>query len=178
MSGTSELTTQRDAALESFDAAARELEQAFQAVPDEALRYKPEGDDYTLGGLAVHVAQVLRHYGRVLELVVAAGFGEVRAGGPHSEPGLTDEMIRSGFSGSERPAVFQALRAAHEGLAATARGLSADQFARKAPVYYGPDAREPYPTAAADVLVWVTDHYREHVTQVGELVQRWRATAS
>ena len=53
------VSMERDAALSDFAAARQEWEEAFARVPDEALRYLKPGDDYSLGGLQVHINWVL-----------------------------------------------------------------------------------------------------------------------
>ena len=60
-------TQDRDAVLSAFDEARAEFEAALRRAPDAALRYKPDGEDYALGGLVVHVSDVLRRYARVLD---------------------------------------------------------------------------------------------------------------
>jgi hypothetical protein len=158
----------RATALADFDRARDELEAAFQAVPDEALRYLPEGDEYALGGLAVHVTEVMTHYSHVLDEVRAAGFQEVRVvEPPPSEP------VRIGFGRDERGAVFESMRAAHDRLAANVRALAGDDCTRKAPVHYGA-AAEPFDTSAADVMGWMIGHYRDHAKQVADMLAAWQ----
>jgi hypothetical protein len=55
---------------------------------------------------------------------------------------------------------------------AGARRLREEDWARKGPVIYG-EGQDPYPTSAEDILGWLRDHYREHVTQSAELVSAW-----
>jgi hypothetical protein len=50
-----------------------------------------------------------------------------------------------------------------------------EDFERKAPVRYEPGA-EPYTTSAADVAGWLTGHYQEHVPQIRQLLDDWRAS--
>ena len=50
----------RDAIVAGFDQSRQEFEEAVRRAPDAALRFKPLGEDYALGGLVVHVSQVLR----------------------------------------------------------------------------------------------------------------------
>lgn len=158
----------RATALADFGRARDELEAAFQTVPDEALRYLPEGDEYALGGLAVHVTEVMTHYSHVLDEVRAAGFREVRVvEPPPSEP------VRVGFGGDARAAVFESMRAAHDRLAANVRALAGDDYTRKAPVQYG-TAAEPFDTSAADVMGWMIGHYRDHAGQVQVMLAGWR----
>jgi len=33
---------------------------------------------------------------------------------------------------------------------------------------------EPYDTSPQDLAGWLSDHYREHVTQTAELIEDWR----
>ena len=63
---------EQEAALADFDRARTEFEEAVRRAPDAALRYRASGDDYALGGLVVHVMQVLDHYARVLAAIHAA----------------------------------------------------------------------------------------------------------
>jgi len=70
------------ARLAEFDAARLEFEEAVRAAPDAALRFKPEGEDYALGGLVVHVAQVLRRYATVVDTIRAADWGSTAGSWP------------------------------------------------------------------------------------------------
>jgi len=45
-------------------------------------------------------------------------------------------------------------------------------------VIFGGSGGQPYPTSAADIKAWLTDHYFEHVPHVAELLQGWRAAAA
>jgi hypothetical protein len=165
------LAEARDARLAAFDAARVEFEESVRRAPDAALRFKPAGEDYALGGLVVHVAQVLRKYARVLDAVRAADWQAV------SEPSSSDTaeeaaLIREGFDGPARVAVLEDMRSAHSALVDAVRLAPGDSFERKAPVTYS-GSREPYPTSSADVVGWCLDHYKEHVQQVGELIEGW-----
>jgi hypothetical protein len=155
-------------ALVDFGRTRDELEAAFRAVPDEALRYLPEGDEYALGGLAVHVTEVLAHYSHVLDEMRAAGFQEVRVVEPPPS-----EAVRVGFGGDARGAVFESMRAAHDRLAANVGMLAGDDYTRKAPVYYG-TAAEPVDTSAADIMGWMIGHYRDHAKQVADMLATWQ----
>jgi hypothetical protein len=165
----------RDAALAAFAQARVGFEEAYRPVPDEALRYVPAGEDYTLGGLVVHVTDTITHYARVLDSMVGAGYGQVRVVDPEDERPRIDALIRNGYSGSERAQVFAELGAAHDALAAKVQAFPAPDYTRQAPVLYGADAAEAYQTRAADVLGWLIDHYQEHITQATELLDIWRS---
>src|SRR5438270_13533741 len=83
---------ERHDALADFDVALDEWEGAFARVPDGALTYLKPGDDYSLGGLQVHVNWVLVHYRRVLDGIVAAGFDGI---GPQDPTGA-EAQARAG----------------------------------------------------------------------------------
>lgn len=157
--------------LAEFDAARAEFEESVRRAPDAALRFKPAGEDYALGGLVVHVAEVLRKYAAVLDAIRLANWqalGEPAAAGRSEDAAL----IREGFDGSTRAAVIDDMRAAHAALADAVRVTPEEAFERKAPVTYS-GSSEAFPTSAADVLGWVVDHYKEHTQQVADLVTAW-----
>src|SRR5438270_6807151 len=104
---------ERHDALADFDVALDEWEGAFAKVPDGALMYLNPGDDYSLGGLQVHVNWVLAHYRRVLDGMVAAGFSQV---GPQDPPGAEDtalEGARHGLQPDERGPSLDEMEALH-----------------------------------------------------------------
>jgi hypothetical protein len=165
---------QRDMALTKFDQAHAAFAAAVEATPAAALRYRPAGEDYALGGLAIHVAEVLEKYERVLRAMRAADFGPVTE--PSAEASEDDAaLVRDGFDDGQRQAVLERVRAAHTSLADAVRAFPEDAFRRAAPVTYAGSA-EPYPTTPADVLGWVHAHYDEHVVQIADLRDAWAAT--
>jgi hypothetical protein len=173
--GTAETVASRRTALAAFDAARGRFELAFGSVPDEALGYRPEGDDYALGGLVVHVTEVLEHYGHILGLIKAAELGEVRVGnGAEAAEAHHPGTAMDGFEDHQRGAVSDALRSAHDSLAVSIRSLPEADYARKATVT--PSDGEPYEAGAADILDWMTEHYRDHTDQVGGLLAAWEGT--
>ncbi len=167
----------REAALNAFARARDGFEAAYRPVPDDALRYVPAGEDYTLGGLVPHVTDTIEHYARVLGQMVGASFGQVRVVDPEDETKRRrDILTRDGYGAAERASVFADLRAAHDVLADMLRRLAADDYTRPAPVLYGADATEPYQTRPADIVGWLIDHYHEHIAQVADLLARWRTS--
>jgi hypothetical protein len=157
--------------LAEFEAARTEFEEAVRRAPDAALRFKPAGEDYALGGLVVHVTDVLQRYALVLAALRDAGFSPLVAP-DHVTSEADAKLIREGFDGTQRMTVLSAMREAHAQLV---QNIGEDDFERKADVTYG-SAGAPYPTSANDVLGWVLDHYREHITQIGDLVNAWSAS--
>src|ERR671938_481487 len=133
--------------LAGFDRARDEYEEAVRRAPDEALRYRPEGEDYALGGLVVHVARVLRDYAAVLDAIRAADWQPLQA--PSSEPSPEEAaLIREGFSGDTRSAVLEQMRSAHSTILDAVRACGRDAFRRKADVTYS-GSNQPYPTSPA-----------------------------
>jgi hypothetical protein len=167
------VSTDRDRILAEFEAARAAFEGVISAAPEAALRHCPEGEDYSLGGLVVHVQDVLSKYAEVLRQIRAASFGTVHEA-PHSPTEPDAALIRDGFSAAQRAGVLENMRSAHQTLLDQVQRLPADDFQRAAPVYYA-GSTEPYETTPAAVVGWVTDHYNEHVEQVRGLLSTWRA---
>lgn len=154
----------REKALADFDHARDDFEDAFGSVPEEALSYKPEGDDYSIGYLLTHIMGSMRDYSNAVIKIHEAAYGEVRLDsyGPQPPDNAT----------IDRNAALTEMEVAHDTLAGKLRELAYEDFTRKAPVYY-PGATNPYPTSAADIIGWVTDHYREHIPHVEGLLAEW-----
>jgi hypothetical protein len=151
---------------------------AFDAVPDDALIYRPPEDDFAVGGIPAHVAQVLRNYRNTLLGMIDADFSETTTvAGSYDTPQQRPENTKNGISSDQRAGVLADVSLEHNGLADAAGGLTPEQCARSAPVRYGVGA-DPYDTTALAILGWVTDHYMEHVDQINSLVARWRSENS
>jgi hypothetical protein len=166
----------RDSALADFDAARKEWEAAFAQVPDGALAYLKPGDDYALGGLQVHVNWVLTHYRRVLDGIVAGGFKPL---GPQDSPGEGDaaaKKAREGLVKGDRAKSISDMGRLHAAVTAAVTKVSSADWSRKAEVVYG-EGQDPYPTSPEDIVGWLCDHYREHVTQSADLIDAWEASA-
>lgn len=65
------------------------------------------------------------------------------------------------------------MRSVHDELAGKVRATPEGDYSRQAPVRFG-DAAEPYPTGAADILGWMTEHYRDHAGQIADLLAAWK----
>ena len=160
----------QQAVLVQFERAREAFEESLRRAPDAALRYKPQGEDYALGGLVVHVTDVLRRYAQVIDALRLHGFGAHTAPA-HVTPEEDESRIREGFPGEARGPVVEEMRAAHTALVDAVRLAGEADFTRQAAVIYG--SGDPYPTSPADVVGWVDDHYREHAQQIEELVSAW-----
>jgi len=156
----------RETALANFDHARDDFEDAYSVVPDEALSFKPEGDEYTIGFLLPHITSVLKKYAGLVDKIREAGYGEVRL--------LEDERpdLSLGMHISRETELAE-MEAAHDTLAGKLRELAYEEFGRQAPVIY-PGTTEVYPSSAADIIGWVTEHYQEHIVHVAELMGKWR----
>jgi hypothetical protein len=161
----------REATLADFEQSRRDFEDVLCSAPDAALRFRPPGEDYALGGLVVHVADVLRNYATVLEAIRAAGWQALHA--PAHETSIDDAAaIRDGFGGGARSAILEQMRAAHSAVVQEVLASDGASFTRHAAVTFS-GSSEPYQTSPADVVGWVRDHYREHTQQIADLVSTW-----
>jgi hypothetical protein len=163
-----------EAVLADFEVQCAEFVEAVRRAPDAALRFKPAGEDYALGGLVVHVADVLRHYGAVLDAVRSAN-GQPTMAPAHDTTADEAALIRDGFGSQARAEQLERLREAHAVLAAAVRASGAEGFTGQVPVTYA-GASEPHPTSPADVVGWVRDHYAEHTKHVADLVSDWASS--
>jgi len=165
---------ERDLALADFDVARKEWEAAFAKVPDGALTYLKPGDDYSLGGLQVHVNWVLVHYRRVLDGILAAGFAETAPRDPSADVRRALEGAKHGLMPAERRSSLAEMAQLHATVRSTIRELAEEDWSRKASVIYG-EGQDPYPTSPEDVIGWLREHYREHVEQSADLIEEWAA---
>jgi hypothetical protein len=161
----------QQAVLADFDKNRLAFEEAVRRAPDAALRYRPAGEDYALGGLIVHVSQSLRHYANVLAAVQAAEWRALNAP-PFPSSAEDAALIRDGFDGEARAGVLDEMRSAHAALVEAVQGAGADAFRREVAVTYS-SGGEPFGTSPALIIGWLQDHYKEHIEQVTELVSAW-----
>jgi hypothetical protein len=170
------------AALAEFDGSYSAFQTAFSKAPDEALAYLPPGDEYALGVLPIHLKHTLQSYGALLDQVLAADFGPLDL---TKDPTRTAQAAeRHAFlvgwrpsGGSERAEILSGLDAEHARDYRRFSALDETAYARSAPVVYSADT-EPYPTSPADILGWLTDHYREHTVQVESMLSTWKVELS
>jgi hypothetical protein len=156
--------------LAGFDAAANDFFEAFAGVPDAALGFRPQGDDYALSGLLIHVAGALEFYAGVLEQMIATGFEPLTASGA-PDPGDV-ALTHDGIAPAERASTIARVRTAHAQLAQ--RVERSGDIQRTADVRFGNGA-DPLPTSAVDIVGWMREHYREHIAHIDELLGRWRS---
>jgi ketosteroid isomerase-like protein len=163
-------------ALKAFETARDAYLQSMAKVPAEGFAYLKPGDDYSLGGLAVHVNFVLEHYTNVLQALIAGGFAECR---PEDPAGLEERALarsKQSLQVGEVRSELTRTEQLHQGVLQTIELLSGD-VSRSAPVWF-PGATETLPTSAADVLGWLSGHYLEHVPHIEALVEEWKRGGS
>jgi ketosteroid isomerase-like protein len=162
-------------ALSAFAASRDEYLETMRRVPAGASEYLKPGDDYSLGGIAVHVNYVLEHYTNVLLALIEGGFNECR---PEDPPGLEERArakAKEALGSGEVAAELAITERLHRQVLGLVQGMA--DLERKAAVWY-PGGAETYPTSATDVLGWLTDHYREHVPQLEALTAEWELGAA
>ena len=154
----------QQSALANFDHARDDFETAFQAVPDEALDYKPEGGDYSLAELLPYITGSITQYSRLTDQIKKAHFSDVQIEPPARQDTLTGRSI-------DRQNLLLEMEAGHDTLAIKLRGMLGDDFTRKAHVYF-PGASKPLPTSAADITARLTDYYNEHTRYVAQILEQ------
>jgi hypothetical protein len=167
----------RKDALAKLDGAHAAIVDAFGAMPDPALAWLKPGDDYAIGGVAIHLIQSLDGYIATLAALDAAGYTDTS--GPGEDERVVEAQLahmRRGVSAAERAATFAEMRTKHERFAALARKPTDAQFDALIGVTY-PTDEVPYPTSVALVVQWMTDHYVEHVPHVQTLFSEWKMAA-
>jgi hypothetical protein len=173
-------SSEREAALLGLDAAyARFLEQ-FRSVPDEALSFVPDGEEYTLGILPEHLCDPLWSYSSQLDTMVRSGFapldltgdGPLRAAKAHRHRNLASWRPSAG----ERESMLSRLDTAHLHARSRLAALDAESFTRAAPVVYS-TGDAPLATSPSDIAGWLQAHYEEHTEQTAALLTQWQATA-
>ncbi len=172
---------ERAVALATFDAARDRFLVAFAHAPDAALPFVPEGEEYALGVLPVHLQDPMQRYLAVFERIQAADYSLVDLRGTPLEPPVPPErharIVASRPTGAERARMLADLDADHERVRSRVMTVDEESFLRSAPVVYGPGS-DSYPTSMRDILGWLSDHYDEHTAQVAELLAAWRQTQS
>lgn len=160
---------QRETDLHELFVARGEFAAAFAAVPDSALAYREASDDYSLSGIVVHVTATVDHYRRVLEGLIDTSFKAFTL--QAQDPGVEAAhaaRAKTGFPAGERDEAFAVLESVHDDFATAALSLVALDYVRAVPVRYKAD-QAPHDTSPADIVGWLTDHYREHVPHIAKL---------
>jgi hypothetical protein len=171
------MNTPRQEALAAFDHAYAAFLAAFKEVPDEALSFLPEGDEYTLGVLLLHLQDPLRNYMALLDQMLQTNFAQIDqskdAEYAAAQARRHAELVRQRPGPAERPAMLAELYAIHQQARARLAALDDNTFERPAPVIYAAGTA-PYPTSARDIAGWLIDHYREHTTQTQAMLAQWQ----
>lgn len=167
----------RAAALATFDAARDAFLAAFAQAPDEALAYVPEGDEYAVGTLVPHLADVIDRYLGQFERMRQSSFAPLDlaadADSATRQSRRHAELAAFRPTAADRPRMLAELTDAHQRVHRTVHALDEATFTRQAPVIYSAGT-DLYPTSCRDIMGWLSGHYDEHTTQVGQLLSRWR----
>ncbi len=163
---------QRETDLHNFFVARGEFASAFAAVPDSALPYKGAADGYALSGIVVHLNATIDHYRRVVEGLIDREFKPFAI--QPQDPGVEAahaKRAQTGFAAGERDEAFALLEAAHDDFVKSILTVQPQDYARKISITYkaGDTAHD---TSAADIVGWLTAHYREHVPNVQQMAGR------
>lgn len=171
-------TTTQATALAELEQAYQDFLDTFAQVPNAALSFVPVGEEYTVGTLLAHLQDPLRNYTDVLQRILDADFGPVDQS---ADPQRAErdarrhaELAAMRPTGADRLALLAGLAEAHANAHAQIAALDEATFTRQAPVIYSAGSA-PYPTSGADIVVWLVDHYHEHIAQTGQLLDAWRA---
>ena len=166
----------REAMLADFDHARDDFEAAYAQVPDEAMDFRPEGDDYSIADLLPHIISSIVRYSRQLDIMKEIEYRELRLVADAEEAELIESHREArkdpARKSGHRQATLDQMEAVHDELAAKLRELAYEDYSPLSTIYY-PGSNEPYPTRPADVTTWLADHYREHVPHVKELLEKW-----
>lgn len=154
-----------------FKKSREEFEKIFKTIPKEALAFLAKGDDYTLGGLLVHVVDVLKYYGNVLEKVLKNPKDIIRV--KHETLESDNKLIHQGITEEDKRRFLEACRELHDRVATRLEKLSDDAFGAKVKVVYE-NSEEPYETSPSDLLTWLNDHYQEHIRQIPKILEKWK----
>ena len=158
--------------ISSFKKSADDFIVAFNAIPPQGLTYKPHGDDYTVGGLIVHVLDIMKKYSSVLDSIEDPSKKEpVRS--DHHISKQEEKWIQEGINEEERTVFIKEVESLQKSLIERMETLSEEQYKTKTPVIYE-NATDAFPTSPADLLGWLRDHYIEHIVQIEKLVKDWK----
>ena len=154
--------------LAEFARARDQFLEAMRAVPEAAVGYLRPGDEYSVGGITVHVNYFLEHYTLILRTMVAGAFDEFGVEEPPELERAAHERARQSLAPDQAEAELAETVRRLEQLVREVEALGADA-GRKAAVWYA-GSTAAFPTSAEDIVGWLADHYREHVPQVRTLV--------
>ncbi len=140
MSAQAESGTGRDAALATFDQAYHDFLAVFAQAPNKAMPYVPEGDEYALGGLLLHLQHPLRDYTDLLRRMLRADFAQVDLCADVARTATQElrheKLVTWRPTGADRPGLLAGLESAHQEAREQLAALDEATFNRSAPVIY------------------------------------------
>lgn len=167
----------RGAAMTAFNEGRDAFLAAYATVPDEALSYLPPGDEYALGALPIHICDSIEHYLLVFDRMTRANYGSFDLSQDADANAMSQQqhqrMLQARPTAAERAGLVDTVNATHDQLRQRFDPLTDEDFARTAPIIYDAGG-QPYPTSVGMIVGWLSDHYREHVQQIQDLLASWR----
>jgi hypothetical protein len=164
-------------ALIAFDQARDAFLAAFARAPDEALSFVPAGDEYAVGVLLSHLRDPLRDYMALCAAMLSGDFAPVDnrrdASGAAADARHHAALAALRPTGADRARLLGELAQAHQQVHTRISSLDDATFNRQALITFSAGSAAS-PTAARDIMGWLTDHYREHTEQVGTMLEEWR----
>jgi hypothetical protein len=140
------------------------------------MPYVPDGDEYALGGLLLHLQHPLRDYTSQLRRMIRADFAQIDLS---ADPARTatqeqrhEKLVSWRPTGTDRAGLLSGLKSAHQDAREQLAAVDEETFTRSAPVIYSAGT-DPYPTSARNIIGWLIDHYQEHIVQVQEMLKNW-----
>lgn len=161
------------AVLAEFDQARDAFLAAFAEAPDSALSYLPDGEEYALGALLLHLTSPLQTYTLLLNRLLLVPAGAALLDYSDSEEmsiRSREAVLAARPTGAERAGLLAGLATAHAQFHDRLATFPAGRFDQEVPVLY-PGGGDPYPTSARAVAGWVIDHYHEHTAQVTAMLR-------
>ena len=146
---------------------------AFAEAPDSALSYLPEGEEYALGALLLHLTGPLQTYTMLLDrLILAVSESALLDYSDSEEMSIRsrEAVIAARPTGAARAGLLAGLATAHAQFHDRLAMFPAGRLDQEVPVLY-PGGGDPYPTSARAVAGWMTDHYQEHTAQVSAMLR-------
>jgi uncharacterized damage-inducible protein DinB len=158
-------------------AAHDEVAAYIRGLPDEALDWRDDDENWSLKQTIAHISHAYDFYVMIVDETLAAGFGTVRL---HPELAGWQRLVATDAAVNACATVTAALdlfNEAHERLMLSFAQLTpADLDYEFVLLPWQPDAEAVTTTLRRRVLETATDHLREHQAQMSDTLARWRAT--
>ncbi|MDQ6694463.1 MAG: DinB family protein [Chloroflexota bacterium] len=173
MDDTASTIIEREAALADFDHARDDFEDAVLSLPGGSLKYKAEGDDYSIADMVPHITHMLQTYTELLQTLREMEFREVTVAAAPDQTARLEQHRKAHKETTPKlghRTALDEMEAAHDRLAGMLREIALEEYTRQGTVR-SPGAEEAYLASGSDILGWMTGHYREHAEQVAHITR-------